>query len=94
MPKAAQTNARWTTGLGLPALLGGLLMVGCQGSIERLDHQVAEMIAERQRLSLGEEGVSDASVGLPKQPSGSGLYDEQPVTTNPAADLLPAKPAP
>ncbi|MEM9109816.1 MAG: TolC family protein [Planctomycetota bacterium] len=94
MLKAHQTNARWTTGLGLPALLGGLLMVGCQGSIERLDHQVAEMIAERQRLSLGEEGVSDASVGLPKQPSGSGLYDEQPVTTNPAADLLPAKPAP
>jgi outer membrane protein TolC len=61
--------------------------------MDSLDQRVAEMIAERQQLSLGQEGVSDASVGLPESPNGSGLYDEQPTTNNPAAGNLPAKPS-
>ncbi len=73
-------------------MLACLALAGCYGSMDSLDQRVAEMIAERQRLSLGQEGVSDASVGLPKQRVGSGLYDEQPTTNNPAAGSLPARP--
>lgn len=51
------------------------------------------MIADRQRLSLGQEGVSDASVGKPSNGSGTALYDEQPKTNNPTAEHLPARPA-
>jgi len=68
-------------------------LIGCYGSVEQLDQRVGEMIAERQRLSLGEQGISDASVAPPGSPNAPGLYDEQPATNNPPADQLPAQPA-
>jgi outer membrane protein TolC len=81
------------TSLSLLVVLCALALVGCYGSVESLDQRVAEMIAERQRLALGQEGVSDASVAAPGNPKGKALYDEQPTTNNPSADQLPAKPA-
>lgn len=88
-------KTRRATTLALLAALGCLSLVGCYGSMDQLDQQVAEMIAERQRLSLGQEGVSDASVGSPadlNQPQS--IYDEQPATNNPAAADLPARSKP
>lgn len=72
--------------------LGCLSILGCYGSVDQLDEQVAKMIADRQRLSLGQEGVSDISIGKPSNGGGTALYDEQPTTNNPTADQLPAKP--
>ncbi|MEO0474803.1 MAG: hypothetical protein AAF085_02365, partial [Planctomycetota bacterium] len=77
----------------LLAMLSCLVLVGCYGSMDQLDQQVAEMIAQRQQLSLGDEGVSDASVDPPGAPHTMGIYDEQPKTNNPAAASLPAKTA-
>lgn len=63
--------------------------------MDDLERRATELIAERQRLALGEQGVSDASAGRPALPaSQAALYDSQPVTFNPAAEALPAKPAP
>lgn len=67
------------------------MLVGCRGSVGRLDQEVSAMIAERQRLSLGQEGISDASVGMPSIDRSRRLYDEQPVTQNPTADQLSAR---
>jgi len=61
--------------------------------MDSLDRQVSDMIAERQRMSLGEQGVSDASVPRPAYPDRTGLYDEKPATYNPPATDLPASPA-
>lgn len=81
------------TSLCLLAVLGTLVLAGCYGSVEQLDQRVAEMIVERQRLALGQEGVSDASVAAPGNSSSNAIYDEKPATNNPSADKLPAKPA-
>lgn len=70
-----------------------VLLSGCRGSMDALDQQVAEMIAQRQQLSLGQEGVSDATANRPAPIlPGSGIYNEQPTTTNPQAADLPARP--
>ncbi|MFK7788735.1 MAG: TolC family protein [Phycisphaeraceae bacterium] len=82
----------YKTSLGLLAVLGSLSLVGCYGSMERLDQDVAEMIQQRQQLALGQEGVSSASVNTPDPYAAANLYDEQPQTNNPAASQLPAKP--
>lgn len=94
MRRLAQQLMRCKTSLGLLALLGLLAMAGCYGSMDRLDQDVAEMIAQRQRLALGQEGVSDASVNTPGPHGLTNPYDEQPATNNPAAATLPAKPTP
>ncbi|MGB1126091.1 MAG: TolC family protein [Phycisphaeraceae bacterium] len=78
--------------LGVLAMMGSFALAGCHGSVESLDQRVAEMIAERQKLALGAEGVSDAAVATPDDRTAVGLYDEQPATNNPAAGQLPAKP--
>lgn len=74
------------------ALLACAVLPGCYGSMSDLDREVTEMIQSRQRLALGEEGLSKANVGSgdPSHPS-AGLYDEQPATYNPAAADLPAR---
>ena len=52
------------------------------------------MIDRRQRLSLGQQGVNDASAGRPQNPAANpALYQAQPATYNPAASDLPATPA-
>jgi outer membrane protein TolC len=65
-------------------------LVGCYGSMERLDRQVAEMIQTRQRLALGEEALSDASVDAPDYRTPPTIYAETPDTLNPPARALPA----
>ncbi len=92
MRRLAQQIMRCKTSLGLLTLLGCLALVGCYGSVERLDQDVAEMIAQRQQLALGQEGVNDASVNTPDRIRSPSLYDEQPATNNPAAAELPATP--
>lgn len=95
MHQSRQSKTRRATSLALVAMLGCLSLVGCYGSMEQLDQQVADMIAERQRLSLGQEGVSDASVGSPAgRDQNASIYDEQPETNNPAAADLPARAKP
>ena len=77
-------------------LVAVLALGGCYGSVENLDRDVAKMIAERQRLALGQQGVSDASVSPPGTDRQSpDLYNETPGTYNPEAADLPtrAKPA-
>lgn len=81
-----------------PVLCGGLLgaalisVTGCNRSLEHLDREVAGMIEQRQRLSLGQQGVHDASAGRPDTPAASSnLYKTQPPTTNPPPDELPAR---
>lgn len=92
MRRSDPSIPRLSTFCSLVALFGCLALAGCYGSIESLDHQVAQMIAERQRLSLGQEAISNVRVGAPENPPAGRLYDEQPVTNNPAAAELPAKP--
>lgn len=89
-PRETRTARRLTllTGLGIASLL-----VGCHGSLSDLDREVARMIDQRQRLALGEQGVSDASVAKPRPIDRNGLYREQPDTYNPAAGDLPARQA-
>ena len=94
MRRRHQPMTRRYATLGLSALLGCVSLLGCYGPMERLDQHVADMISQRQQIALGEEGVSDASVNTPDANRVTGLYDEQPGTNNPAAELLPAKPAP
>ena len=80
---------------GLTALgLSAVLIAGCRGSVTDLDREVADMIAQRQRLALGPQGVSDAQAGLPALGDGSvDRYAPNPSTFNPAAADLPARPA-
>ncbi len=74
--------------------LSAVLLGGCYGSVTDLDREVSNMIAERQRLTLGHQGVSDAQAGLPALSGSSiGRYAENPATFNPAAADLPARPA-
>lgn len=95
MYSVSPSMSRRVTSLTLAGLLGCLSLVGCYGSMEQLDQQVANMIAERQRLALGQEGVSDASVSpASDRQRSAGLYDEQPATNNPAAADLPARAKP
>lgn len=91
MRRQAQPITRYTTSLSLLAVLGCLLLAGCYGSLDEIDQQVAEMIQQRQRLSLGQEGVSDAAANVPNLNAPTNLYDEQPETNNPAASALPAR---
>lgn len=91
MWRFAQQMMRCKTSLGLLALLGCLVLAGCYGSLDRLDQDVAEMIARRQQLALGQEGISDASVNAPGPIRSADIYDQQPATNNPAAAQLPAK---
>ncbi|MGB0767398.1 MAG: hypothetical protein ACPGYV_06785, partial [Phycisphaeraceae bacterium] len=67
-----------------------LSLAGCYGSVETLDREVAKMIAQRQRLSLGEQGVSAAEVAAPSQ-SDADIDAYTPPTFNPAAEALPAR---
>lgn len=91
MRRPVQSILRYKTSLSQLALLGCLLLTGCYGSMDGLDQRVAEMISQRQRLSLGQEGVSDASANTPDTRHRLGIYDEQPETNNPSAAALPAK---
>lgn len=93
MRDQTQPKAQHASPFAVIAALGCLSLAGCYGSVEHLDQQVAEMIAQRQRLSLGQQGVSDASVGMPGKIGATNLYAEQPETNNPAADQLPARTA-
>ena len=79
---------------GLVALtLSAVLLGGCYGSVTDLDREVSDMIAQRQRLALGHQGVSDARAGLPALSDRSiARYAENPATFNPAAADLPARP--
>ena len=78
----------------LAGCLLSLLLVGCYGSMDQLDRDVAELIERRQRMTLGEEGVSDANAGRPRYPeSESSLYETQPKTYNPASRDLPTSKA-
>lgn len=71
--------------------MGLLSLTGCYGSLSDLDREVSGMIAQRQRLALGEQGVSDATAGMPSPIGGErDPYAERPTTYNPAASELPA----
>lgn len=92
MRRLAKSLTRRKTSIGLSAVFVSLTLVGCYGSIDRLDQDVAEMIVQRQQLALGQEGISDASVNSPDPNLAADVYEEQPATNNPAAAMLPAKP--
>lgn len=90
-------NARRSFAIGL---LSSLLfasiacLVGCVGSMESLDQDVAKLIERRQKLALGQHDVNPAQAGLPRYPDASAaLYDETPETFNPAAAELDTTPA-
>lgn len=94
MPPPAEPD-RQTRACRRVVLLGALpavLLAGCNASVTELDRQVTQMIEDRQRLMLGDEGISDASAGLPAYPArNAALYDEQPATINPKAGDLPTR---
>ena len=91
MRQLAQQMMRYKTSLGLLTLLGCLALAGCYGSLDQLDQDVAEIIARRQQLALGQEGVNDVSVKTPAPIRSTAIYDKQPATNNPAAAQLPAR---
>jgi len=70
------------------------LVTGCYGSVTELDREVGMMIAERQRMSMGAQGVTAPTVGMPRaEASTTDPYAEHPDTFNPAASELPAEQA-
>lgn len=89
---------RHAIGVWLAACALGVAAVsvaGCSRSIDGLDQQVAEMIAKRQRLSLGEQAVNSVQAQLPRNSTPGPLsYNKQPATYNPDAADLPASAAP
>lgn len=80
-----------------PILMLTLMLVGCNGPMESLDRQAADVLAKRQMMTLGEQ-TADHQDLIPPTPASKSkdqsLYQTQPKTINPATDQLPATQAP
>lgn len=71
-----------------------IVLAGCHNTLERVDHQVAEMIRESQASTLGPTATNDPQVvpqNLHPSDKNVSMYDSQPLTHNPAIVELPAE---